>query len=247
MGPMSFVSVIIPSKNEEGNIKDTVAGIQREFDKHHFSYEIIIVNDGGTDRTGQIVAEMGARDPRVRLVNNKPPYGFGNAIREGLREYKGDIAIIVMADAADDPRDMVRYVEKIESGYDCCFGSRWGKGAVVRGYPLLKLILNRNVNWFINVLFGLGYNDTTNAFKCYSRKTIDGIKPVLSRHFNITVELPLKAIVRGYSYAVIPTSWHERRKGKTSLKLNEMGSRYLFIIIYVFLERLLCGRDYKKQ
>lgn len=244
---MTFVSVVIPSRNEEGNILDTITGIQKEFDKHHFSYEIIVVNDGGTDRTEKIVSEAGSRDPRIRLINNKPPYGFGNAIRKGLQEYKGDIVIIAMADAADDPQDMVRYVEKVESGYDCCFGSRWGKGTVVQGYPFLKLILNRTVNGFINVLFGLGYNDTTNAFKCYSRKAIDGIKPVLSRHFNITVELPLKAIVRGYSYAVIPTSWHERRKGKTNLKLNEMGSRYLFIIIYVFLERLLCGSDYKKQ
>ncbi len=247
MESMSFVSVVIPSKNEEWNIRDTVVGIQKEFDQQRFSYEIIVVNDGGTDRSEEIVCEMGARDPRVRLVNNKPPYGFGNAIRKGLQEYKGDIVIIAMADAADDPGDMVRYVEKIESGFDCCFGSRWGKGAVVEGYPLLKLILNRIVNWFINILFGLGYNDTTNAFKCYSRKAIDGVKPILSRHFNITVELPLKAIVRGYSYAVIPTSWRERRRGKTKLKLQEMGSQYLFIIIYVFLERLLCGSDYKKQ
>ncbi len=190
---------------------------------------------------------MGSCDPRIRIINNKPPYGFGNAIRKGLEEYKGDMAIIAMADASDDPSDMVQYIRKIESGYDCCFGSRWGKETIVKGYPLLKLILNRIVNTFIRLLFGFRYDDTTNAFKCYSRLTIDGIKPILSRHFNITVELPLKAIVRGYNYAVVPTSWCERRRGKTNLKLQEMGSRYFFIIMYVFLEKLLCGSDYRKQ
>ncbi|OGX39662.1 MAG: hypothetical protein A3D87_00910 [Omnitrophica WOR_2 bacterium RIFCSPHIGHO2_02_FULL_50_17] len=242
-----FVSVIIPSKNEELNIQDTVVGIRKEFATHSFDYEIIVVNDGGTDRTEQIVCAMGIHDSRIRMINNKPPYGFGNAIRKGLEEYKGDMAIITMADASDDPRDMVQYIRKVESGYDCCFGSRWGKGTVVEGYPLLKLILNRIVNRFIGIFFGIGYNDTTNAFKCYSRKAIDGIKPILSRHFNVTVELPLKAIVRGYSYEVIATSWRERRRGKTSLKLQEMGSRYFFIIMYVLLEKLLCGSDYRKS
>jgi dolichol-phosphate mannosyltransferase len=141
---------------------------------------------------------------------------------------------------------MVGYVRKVEEGYDCCFGTRWHKDAKVVGYPVLKLILNRAVNGFINVLFGLNYNDVTNAFKCFSREAIAGIKPVLSRHFNITVELPLKAVVRGYSFTVIPTHWYNKRKGLSSLRLQEMGSRYLFIIMYVFLERLLCGCDYQK-
>ena len=244
---MSFISVVIPSKNEEFNIEYTVRDIQKEFDTHRLNYEIIVVNDGGSDRTEQIVWDMSLRDKRVRMINNKPPFGFGNAIRKGLNEYKGDIVIIAMADSSDDPKEMVQYIQRVESGFDCCFGTRWVKGTVVEGYPLFKLVLNRMVNKFISVLFGLEYNDVTNAFKCYSRKTIDGIKPVLSRHFNITVELPLKAIIRGYSYAIIPTSWHERRRGKSKLKLQEMGSRYLFIIIYVLLEKLLCGSDYKKQ
>lgn len=243
---MSLISVIIPAKNEAGNIGATIEGIRREFEKHQFAFEIVIVNDGSTDNMEAVIADYAQKDPRVRLVRNEPPFGFGNAIRKGLDRFKGDMAIIAMADSSDDPNDMVAYVRKIQEGYDCCFGTRWHKDARVVGYPGFKLVLNRVVNGFINILFGLKYNDVTNAFKCFSRDAIAGIKPVLSRHFNITVELPLKAIVRGYSFAVIPTHWYNKRKGPSSLRLQEMGSRYLFIIIYVFLERLLCGRDYQK-
>ena len=107
--------------------------------------------------------------------------------------------------------------------------------------------MNRLVNWGIRVLFRHGYNDTTNAFKAYRREVIDSIKPFLSHHFNLTVELPLKAIVRGHSYAVIPTDWTNRAAGVAKLKMKEMGSRYLFIVLYVFLEHHLSRGDYRRD
>lgn len=126
------------------------------------------------------------------------------------------------------------------------FGSRFIAGARVVNYPWQKLILNRAANLLINLLFGLGYNDTTNAFKCFRRNVIDGIQPILSRHFNLTVELPLKAIVRGYSYTVIPTDWHGRKAGESKLRIQEMGSRYLFVVLSVLLEKWLTRGDYRR-
>lgn len=241
------ISVVIPARNEAENITQTIKGIRDEFDKERISYEIIVVNDGSSDKTGSVVRDVMEKDNRVRLVNNPPPHGIGNAIKKGLDEYKGDYVIITMADSSDDPKDMVEYVRGVGKGYDCCFGTRWTSQVVVRGYPKFKLVLNRTANWAIKMFFNLAYDDVTNAFKCYSRETIDGIKPILSHHFNITVELPLKAIVRGYSYTVIPTNWYTRTRGKTNLKIKEMGSRYLFIMLYVFLEKLLCPKDYRKK
>jgi len=244
---MSLVSIIIPAKNESKNIASTIECIRSEFKKELIDYDIIVVNDGSTDGTGKVVKTISDQDHGVRIIRNHAPYGFGNAIKKGLESYRGDMVIIAMADASDDPADMIRYVRKLQEGVDCCFGTRWINGAKVEGYPLLKYIINRLVNTFIKVLFGIPYNDITNAFKCYSRQSVEGIKPVLSRHFNITVELPLKAIVRGYNYVIIPTNWSERKRGVSKLKIQEMGSRYLFIILYVFLEKLLCGGDYKKN
>lgn len=241
-----LVSVVIPAKNEEENISATLENITDAFQKQNINYEIIVVNDGSSDATEAVVKRFSRQDKRVEVIKNQEPFGFGNAIRKGLQAFKGDMVIITMADSSDSPKDMIRYVRQIEKGVDCCFGTRWGGRAKVVNYPKHKLLLNRLVNGTINLMFGLRYNDTTNAFKAYRRETIKGIQPFLARHFNITVELPLKAIVRGYSFKVIPTDWYNRRKGQSSLRIQEMGSRYLFIIIYALLEKWLTGQDYKK-
>jgi len=159
---------------------------------------------------------------------------------------QGDALVVMMADESDDPRDVVRYWHLLNDGWDCVFGSRFIKGGGVIDYPWLKLRLNRLTNLFIRLLFRIPLNDTTNAFKAYRKTTIDGCRPFLSPHFNLTVELPLKAIVRGYSWTVTPITWRNRRTGLAKLKLREMGSRYFFIIAYVWLEKYFSRGDYLK-
>jgi dolichol-phosphate mannosyltransferase len=90
-------------------------------------------------------------------------------------------------------------------------------------------------------------NDTTNAFKAYRKSVIDGCQPLISPHFNITVELPLKAITRGYSWISVPITWRNRHAGKSKFSLEEMGSRYLFICLYVLLEKWLSRGDYRRN
>jgi dolichol-phosphate mannosyltransferase len=142
---------------------------------------------------------------------------------------------------------VVNYYRKLEQGYECVFGSRFTAGARVLNYPWRKLVLNRMANLVIRLMFGLAYNDTTNAFKCFRREVIDGIQPIVARHFNLTVELPLKAIVRGYSYTIVPTHWYGRTTGESKHRIQEMGSRYLFTILYVLLEKLLTRGDYRRS
>ncbi len=179
-------------------------------------------------------------------MQNPGPHGFGRAITLGLDSMTGDAAVIFMADESDDCRDVVRYWEKLNGGYDCVFGSRFMKGGGTIDYPPIKLFMNRLANAFVRFLFRHGLNDTTNAFKAYRKEVIDGIRPILSPHFNITVELPLKAIVRGYNFTVIPITWRNRRHGVAKLKIKEMGSRYLFIVLYVWMEKYFSRGDYRK-
>jgi dolichol-phosphate mannosyltransferase len=209
-------------------------------------YEVLVINDHSTDGTERVLSELALKLPAVRWVNNTRPNGFGYVIQTGLDQFRGDAVCIVMADASDDPRDVVKYYRKLEEGYECVFGSRFTARSRVVDYPLHKLILNRLANWFIKVLFGLNYDDVTNAFKCYRREVITGVNPILSCHFNITVELPLKAIVRGYTYTVVPINWYNRTTGVSKLKIKEMGSRYLFIVLYVYLEKMLSRGDYRR-
>jgi dolichol-phosphate mannosyltransferase len=126
-------------------------------------------------------------------------------------------------------------------------GSRFVKGGGVIDYPIHKLMVNRLANLFLRVLFRAPLNDFTNAFKGYRRRALDGCRPFLSPHFNLTVELPLKTIVRGYSWTVVPITWRNRRSGISKLKIREMGSRYLFIALYCWLEKYFSRGDYKRR
>ncbi len=245
--PLSLLSVVIPARDEEDCIASTVEHLHIELRLRNVPHEIIVVDDGSTDGTWKILTELVTKRPELRPVQNTRLRGFGSAVVLGLDEMKGDAVVIMMADESDDCRDVVRYWQTLNEGYDCVFGSRFMKGGGVIDYPRIKLFLNRVANLFLKILFNIRLNDTTNAFKAYRRAVIDGCRPLISPHFNLTVELPLKAIVRGYSWTVIPVTWRNRRHGVAKLKITEMGSRYLFICLYIWLEKYFSRGDYKKQ
>ena len=243
---LSQLSVVIPARDESGCIAATVEHLHLELRLHGIPHEIVVIDDGSSDETWPILESTAARIPPLVPVKNPGPHGFGRAIQKGLATATGDAVVIMMADESDDCRDVVRYWNVLNEGYDCVFGSRFMKAGGTIDYPWMKWVLNRCANYFIRILFGLRLNDTTNAFKAYRREVIEGCMPILSPHFNITVELPLKAIVRGYSWTVIPITWRNRRTGVAKLKIREMGSRYFFIVAYVWLEKYFSRGDYRK-
>jgi dolichol-phosphate mannosyltransferase len=245
--PAKLLSVVIPARNEEECIGATVEHLHAELGSRQIPHEIVVVDDGSSDRTWSILEALVARIPTLRPVRNPGPAGYGRAVVCGLDNMKGDAVVIMMGDESDECRDVTRYWEKLNEGYDCVFGSRFVDGGEVIDYPTPKLILNRMANHFIEVLFNLDFNDTTNAFKCYRKSVIEGCRPLISPHFNLTVELPLKAIVRGYTWAVVPVTWRNRQTGEAKFRIKEMGSRYLFICLYVWLEKYFSRGDYKKK
>ncbi|NER81242.1 MAG: glycosyltransferase [Leptolyngbya sp. SIO1D8] len=242
-----LLSLVIPAHNEEGCIAATVNAISATLTQASIHYEILVVNDNSRDSTETILQGLSRSDNCVHYINNYYPNGFGFAVRCGLENFSGDAVAIVMADSSDSPEDIVRYYYKLQEGYDCVLGSRFIKGGRVSDYPTHKLIVNRLANLFIQIVFGLGFNDVTNAFKIYRREVIEGIMPLISHHFNLTVEIPLKAIIRGYSYSTIPITWRNRQTGVSKLKIKEMGSRYLFIVLYLWLEKHLSRGDYHRR
>jgi len=246
-GNPGVLSVVIPAHNEAGSLGETVSTLVTALEGAGIKHEILIVNDNSTDNTRDVIADLAGRYATVRSVDNPPPNGFGFAVRAGLAAFRGDVVAIVMAEGSDAPEDLVKCYNKLAEGYDCVFGSRFIDGSEVIDYPVHKLVLNRLANLFIRVLFGQRFNDFTNAFKLYRREVIAGLQPILSHHFNLTVELPLKALIRGYSFAVVPISWKNRKAGISKLNIREMGSRYLFIVLYCLIEKQLSRGDYRRR
>lgn len=241
------LSLVIPARNESGNIAATVETVAERLEREQIPYEVVVVDDGSGDGTVEEVNRCRRQNPAIVLIQNTGPHGFGYAVRRGLEAFTGDAVVIMMADGSDDPEDVIRYYYTLRDRAECAFGSRWIRGANVEGYPRLKRFLNRVSNRIIQLMFGLSYSDVTNAFKGYRREVIEGCQPLLSPHFNLTVELPLKAIVRGYSFEVIPIQWRGRTKGTSLFKIDEMGSRYLYIVLNIWLERLLTRGDYHRK
>lgn len=238
------LSIIIPARNEESNIGRTLDGLRRHLDAADLTtYEILVVDDGSTDRTYSIVREVSAQDERVRVIRNTGRNGFGRAVTCGLNHFSGDAVVIYMADASDSPVDVITYYHILRDEADCAFGSRFMRGSQIYDYPRFKLIINRIANQVIRLMFNLPYNDTTNAFKGYRAHVIEGCRPFVSPHFNLTIEIPLKAFVRGYTYKIVPISWRNRDIGVSALKLKEQGSRYLYTLLTVWFEWLLVRHD----
>lgn len=245
--PLTLFSVVIPARDEELSLPSTVEAIYAAFTVAGIPHEIVVVDDGSNDRTWKVLTDLTAKVPTLAPCQNPGPHGFGRAVVYGFDRSRGDAVVVMMADASDAPEDAITYWKLLNEGYDCAFGSRFIRGGKVFDYPKIKLWVNRLANFLVRVGFNIPLNDTTNAFKAYRRTVLDGCRPFLAPHFNLTVEVPLKAIVRGYSYTVTPISWRNRKYGVPKLKIKEMGSRYFFICAYVWLEKYFSRGDYKSR
>ena len=241
------LNIIIPLKNEDEQIEATINLLTDELKDLKKDYTITLIDDHSNDATWNLLTKLREKHNNIEIYKSEYAPGYGNAVRFGIEKNKSDAVVFFMGDCSDNPKDIKIYIEYLDQGFDCVFGSRFIKDSKVADYPLLKLVLNRIANNFIRLLFLIKYNDITNAFKAYKKELLLNFNPIVSKHFNINAELALKAISRGYKYKVIPISWSNRKKNVSKFKIKEMRNRYVFTILYVWIEKILLRRDIKKS
>lgn len=233
-----FHSIVMPAYNEQDVIQATVEQLCDYLNDEGFEYELVIVDDASTDDTASIISELARKHRQIRPVRNSGPNGYGHAIRRGLAEFRGDDMVIVTSDGSDTPQDVATYFRKIDEA-DCVFGSRFDGNAQVTGYPPFKKALNRVANTLVGWLVRSRYRDFTNGFKCYRREVIEGLMPIASGQFNITIELSVGAVLAGHSYVVVPTDWHQRDAGVSSFKIFRMIRPYAATLLYCMCRNYL--------
>ena len=235
------LSLIIPVYNESNQISYTLSKLNKIKDKIK-KFEIILVDDFSTDNSIEVINKIASKKKYIKLFRNKKK-GLGSAISTGILKSKNQYVAIYMADLSDDVHDLLKYYKNINKfKVDAIFGTRFSKESSVRNYPLFKLILNRIFNNFVRLIFFSPYNDFTNAFKIYNKKTLLTLFPLVSENFNIFLEIPLKIINRKHKFKIIPIKWTNRKKGYSKFKINELGSMYIFTLLYCFLEKILLNK-----
>jgi len=238
-----LLSILIPVRNEEENVniisKEIITKISIQ------SYEILFINDFSEDNTERELIKLNTPNTKVVYYNNIKK-GLGGAIDLGIQKSRGDYVCIMMSDSSDTVEDLNTYYNIISNyNLDAVFGSRFIKGGKTVNYPLLKMILNRMGNLLAKFLLWTDLNDFTNGFKIYKRDSLLKLYPLVSESFNIFFELPLKLIIRGFKYKIIPISYYNRTVGEAKFKIDELGSKYIFTLLYCFFEKILLDKKIK--
>tara|TARA_Y100001970_G_C14223467_1_gene854090 strand:+ start:1107 stop:1823 length:717 start_codon:yes stop_codon:yes gene_type:complete len=232
------LSIVIPVYNEDKQLHNTVKKINK-ISKRIKDYEIVFIDDFSTDNTKQIIKKSIRSNKKIKYYKNIKK-GLGSAIGLGINKSTKKFVCIFMCDNSDDLSDLMEYYKIInKNNLDAVLGSRFLKKSRITNYPILKMVLNRIFNYIVKIIFLSNYNDFTNAFKIYKKKTLKELMPIVSDHFNVFLELPLKIIIRKYKYKIIPISWKGRKIGVSKFKISELGSMYIFTLLYCFIEKIL--------
>ena len=232
-----LLSILIPVRNEEENVHIISNEIENKIENKN--YEIVFINDFSEDNTLNELSNLSKSNNKIIYFNNTRK-GLGGAIDLGIQKSNGKFICIMMSDSSDTVEDLNFYYREILSeNLDAVFGSRFIKGGKVVNYPKIKLILNRFGNLLAKLLIWSDLNDFTNGFKIYKKDTLLSLYPLVSESFNIFFELPLKTITRGFKYKIVPISYYNRTVGEAKFKIDELGSKYIFTLLYCFLEKIL--------
>jgi dolichol-phosphate mannosyltransferase len=233
------VSFVIPFHNEEKNVEPMIEQVANYAKKQKWNFEIIPVNDRSDDDTQKVLEKMTKNNKLIKPIERKPDgkevgNTMGKALLIGSNKATGDIIIWTMGDRADDPQTYGKIVDKINSGFDLVFGSRYMPGGTWGSLDPTKAFLSSRGTTLARFLFGIKVHDITNAFRGFKKVLFNKIK-LESSGFAISPEFAIKAHLGGFKLGEVPTIYYARVEGVSNFKLWKMSLAYLGIYIKLFL------------
>ena len=218
------INIVIPVYNEGENIRNTLYEIES---KVKTSHHISIIYDFDDDNSLPAIRDFMEKNRNIYLVKNKFGRGALNAIKTGFESVDDGVVLVVMADLSDDLGKVDEMFKKINEGYDVVCGSRYMKGGKQIGGPWFKKLLSREAGVSLHYLTGIPTHDVTNSFKMYTKKILNDIKIESNGGFELGMEIIIKAFLKGYKIAEVPSIWRERNAGKSNFKLWKWLLKYV--------------------
>jgi dolichol-phosphate mannosyltransferase len=238
------VSIVIPCRNEEMNIGRLIPSLLELYGG--YIHEIIPVDDGSTDRSREVMAEMAARDPRVRPLHRAPPNGVGRAITDGLHAATGRYVLTMDCDFEHLLPELRDLFDAATKDYDVIIGSRFSRHSVLLNYPFMKIFANRSFHVLARIVLGHTVRDTTNNLKLFRREVIDDLQ-LLQPGFAVNAETGIQPWLLGYKVREIPISWINRTPGMgtSSFRLVRVGGGYGRVLWGLWLRRAFGKGPYR--
>lgn len=225
-----MLTIVIPARNEERIILATLQDIAA---KVVIPYEVVVVNDGSTDKTEEVARAFSRKHRNVRIASTKEgAHGFANALKLGFGRVRGDRVVPVMADLCDDPKTINLMYKKLEEGWDIVCGSRYIQGAGKEGGLKLQGFLSRFVCLSLHHLTGVPTKDVSNAFKMYRKTILRNVKFNPRAGVEASMEITFQAYFNNAKVTDIPTHWMGRKVGRSKFKLLQRAPRYLRIYLW---------------
>ncbi len=225
---MKTLSIVIPAYNEEESLPHLVDKIKAVMKENSYTYEIIFINDGSTDKSSEVLRDIILKNEFIKMIDFRKNFGKSCALDIGFRECKNDIVITMDADLQDDPKEIPRMIEKLDEGYDLVSG--WKKK---RNDPIHKTLPSKLFNFVTSKVAGIKLHDFNCGFKAYKKDVVKNISVYGEMHRYI----PALAFWKGFKVTEISVEHHARKYGKSKFGMERFLRGLLDFLTVFFITR----------